>query len=465
LPGRLVLRKRGSRFKELSLLPAHYDLLLRNGTVVNHDGVGRRDVAVKDGRIAAIGSLATSSAAETVDCTGLHVLPGVIDTHVHFREPGGETKEDFETGSRAAIKGGVTAVFEMPNSRPATVTAQAMSDKLRRAKGRMACDYAFYLGATRDNASQLGELERLAGCCAVKVFIGSSTGDLLVEDDASIEQILTQVSRRAAFHSEDEDRLNRRANLRIAGSPASHEAWRDPETARLATERLLRLARKTGRRIHVLHVSTADELGQLAANHDIASVEVTPQHLTLAAPEVYEQLGNRAQMNPPLRDDRHRKALWRALACGLVDTVGSDHAPHTLEDKAKSYPDSPSGMPGVQTLVPVMLDHVNAGRLSLERFVDLTSHGPARLFQIAGKGRLAAGYDADFTIVDLKLRRTISNNWIASRCGWTPYDGFDVQGWPVGTLLRGRRVMWEGNILGSPEGEPLRFLDALARTE
>jgi dihydroorotase len=443
-------------------LPDLYDLVLKNGTVVNHDGVGQRDVAVSHGRIAGIGSFEASSAAEVIDCTGLHVLPGVIDSHVHFREPGAEHKEDFETGSRAALAGGVTAVFEMPNTRPATVTADAIADKVAHAKGRMACDFAFYVGASRANIADLGELERLPGCCGVKTFIGSSTGDLLVEDDASIEQILTQVSRRAAFHSEDEDRLNQRAKLRIAGSPASHPVWRDPETARLATERLLRLARKTGRRIHVLHVSTADELGKLAANHDIASVEVTPQHLTLAAPEAYERLGNLAQMNPPLRDHRHREALWRALACGLVDTVGSDHAPHTLDDKAKPYPDSPSGMPGVQTLVPLMLDHVNAGRLSLERFVDLTSHGPARLYQIAGKGRMAVGYDADFTIVDLKRRHTISNDWIESRCGWTPYDGFDVQGWPVGTILRGRRVMWEGDILGSPEGEPVRFLEALA---
>jgi dihydroorotase len=440
-------------------LTAHYDLLLKNGTVVNHDGVGRRDVAIWHGRIAGIGSFEASRAAETVDCTGLHVLPGVIDTHVHFREPGAEHKEDFETGSRAALKGGVTAVFEMPNTRPATVTAQAIADKLAHARGRMACDFAFYVGASRNNLAELSALERVAGCCAVKVFMGSSTGDLLVEDDASIEQILRRISRRAAFHAEDEDRLKARANLRIAGEPGSHPIWRDPEAARLATERLLRLARETGSRVHVLHVSTADELDLLSDNHALASVEVTPQHLTLAAPEIYERLGTRAQMNPPLRDAHHREALWRALASGLVDVVGSDHAPHTLEEKALPYPDSPSGMPGVQTLVPIMLDHVNAGRLSLERFVDLTSHGPQRLFQIAGKGRLAAGYDADFTIVDLKRRQTIANDWIESRCGWTPYDGLAVTGWPVGTILRGRRAMWDGEILGSPGGEPVRFLE------
>jgi len=353
-------------------------------------------------------------------------------------------------------------VFEMPNSRPATVTALALADKLRQAKGRMACDFAFYVGATRDNTAELGELERLPGCCGVKLFMGSSTGDLLVEDDASIERILRRVSRRPAFHSEDEYRLNARLALRIADEPDSHAVWRDPEAARLATERLLRLARKTGKLVHVLHVSTAEELGLLADNHDIASVEVTPHHLTLAAPDAYERLGTRAQMNPPVRDAHHREALWGAIASGLVDSVGSDHAPHTLEEKARPYPESPSGMAGVQTLVPLMLGHVNAGRLSIERFVDLTSHGPARLFRIAAKGRLAAGYDADFTIVDLKQRRTITDDWIESRCGWSPYDGLSVTGWPVGTIVRGRKVMWEGEILGLPEGAPVRFLDAMA---
>lgn len=444
-------------------MAASYDLVLRNGTVVNHDGVGRRDIAVRAGRIAGIGGFDPASADESIDCTGLHILPGVIDTHVHFREPGAEHKEDFETGSRAAVKGGVTAVFEMPNNRPTTTSAEALFDKLARAKGRMACDFAFYMGGSRDNLDALPELERLPGCCAVKVFMGSSTGDLLIEDDRSLERVLGQLHRRACFHSEDEYRLIERKSERVPNEPQSHPVWRDQEAARLSTERLLRLARNAGKRVHVLHVSTADELPLLEANRDVASVEVTPQHLTLAAPEAYERLGNLAQMNPPLRDHRHREALWRALSMGLVDTIGSDHAPHTVEEKARPYPDSPSGMPGVQTLVPVMLDHVNAGRMSIERFVDLTSHGPARLFQIARKGRIAAGYDADLTIVDLKANRVITNGWVESRCGWTPYNGFTVSGWPVGTMVRGRRVMWEDEIMGPAEGEPLQFLESLPK--
>lgn len=442
-------------------MTAPYDLVLKGGTVVNQDGAGVRDIGVRGGRIVAVGSLAGASAAEVLDCTGLHVLPGVIDSQVHFREPGAEHKEDLETGSRAAVAGGVTGVFEMPNTKPLTTSAETLADKVKRATNRMFCDFAFYMGGTRENATHLAELERLPGCAGTKVFMGSSTGDLLVDDDQGIDLILSQIRRRAAFHSEDEFRLKSRKNEQRAGDPASHPVWRDAEAARLCTERLLKIARRHGKRIHVLHVSTAQEMPLLAANKDLATVEVTPHHLTLASPEAYERLGTRAQMNPPVRDERHRAAIWQALLSGVVDVLGSDHAPHTLAEKAKPYPDSPSGMTGVQTLVPIMLDHVNKGRLTLERFVDLTSHGPGRIFGIARKGRVAEGYDADFTVVDLKRRRTITNGWMESRAGWTPYDGIEVQGWPQGTIIRGRRVMWDGEILGPAQGQPIAFTETL----
>jgi dihydroorotase len=287
--------------------------------------------------------------------------------------------------------------------------------------------------------------------------MGSSTGDLLVDDEPSLDRIVAKLSRRAAFHAEDEGRLKARAHLRKAGDPSSHPVWRDEQAALLATQLLVRLAERHGKRVHVLHVSTAEEMAFLSEHKDWVSVEVTPHHLTLVAPECYTRLGTFAQMNPPVRDERHRKAIWAALDSGVVDVLGSDHAPHTREEKEHAYPDSHSGMTGVQTLVPVMLDHVNADRLSLERFVDLTSAGPQRLFGIRGKGRIAVGYDADLTIVDLKRRETITNGWIQSRCGWTPYDGLSVQGWPVGTLVRGRRVMWEGEILGPAHGQPARL--------
>lgn len=436
------------------------DLVLKGGTLVNHDGVGERDLAIHEGRIVGVGELGEFAAAETLDCKGLHILPGVIDSQVHLREPGLEHKEDLESGGRAAVKGGVTSVFEMPNTKPLTVTEAALADKVRRATNRMYCDFAFYMGGTRENVNQLADFERLPGCAGIKVFMGSSTGELLVEDDEGVARILARTNRRAAFHSEDEYRLRERLNEQIAGNPASHPIWRDAEAARLCTERLIRIARKQRKRIHVLHVSTAEEMPLLAASKDVATVEVTPHHLTLSSDD-YARLGTLLQMNPPVRSKEHQRAIWQALQSGIVDILGSDHAPHTLEEKAKPYPNSPSGMPGVQTFVPVMLDHVNKGHLSLERFVDLSSHGPARIFGISRKGRIAEGYDADLTIVDLKKKRRIENRWIESKCGWTPYDGYEVTGWPQGTFVRGRKVMWDDQILGNSNGLPIKFLEAL----
>jgi dihydroorotase len=438
-----------------------FDLILKGGVVVNHDGRSTRDVGIAGGRIAALGDLSPMAAGQTIDCAGLHVLPGVIDTQVHFREPGLTHKEDLESGSRAAVLGGVTAVFEMPNTDPQTVTPEALADKVSRAQARMHCDFAFWVGGTRENVADVPELERLPAAAGIKVFMGSSTGSLLLEDDAGVAAILRRTRRRAAFHSEDEGLLRKRKGLRIEYDPRSHPVWRSPEVALACTKRLLRIARAEGARIHVLHVTTAEEMALLADHKDVASVEVTPHHLTLVAPEAYERLGAFAQMNPPVREERHRWAIWDGLGQGVVDVLGSDHAPHTRPEKEGVYPNTPSGMTGVQTLVPLMLDHVNAGRLTLERFVDLTSAGPQRLFGIAGKGRLAVGYDADLTVVDLQRRATITDGWIASKCGWTPYHGVKVTGWPVGTLVRGRVAMWEGDVVEPSCGEAVCFGEAL----
>lgn len=443
-------------------MAAVYDLILKGGTVVNQDGAIVRDIAIRDGRIAGLGDFASSQAGQTVDCIGLHVLPGVIDTQVHFREPGLDHKEDLETGSRAAVMGGVTAVFEMPNTKPTTTSAETLADKVARATKRMHCDFAFWVGGTRDNARDIPELERLPGAAGIKVFMGSSTGDLLVEDDEGVAAVLSQTRRRAAFHSEDEFRLRDRLGERIESDPRSHPVWRDEEAALACTKRLVAIARRTGARIHILHLSTAEEVDYLIAHKDVASIEVTPHHLTLTD-EAYERLGTLVQMNPPVRAARHKDRLWWGLDQGLIDVLGSDHAPHLLEEKVKPYPASPSGMTGVQTLVPIMLDHVNAGRLSLERFVDLASAGPARMFGVARKGRIALGYDADFTVVDMKKRQTIANDWIASKCGWTPYDGVAVTGWPTGTIVRGHRVMWDGELTQAGNGEPVLFHEALPR--
>lgn len=439
---------------------AHHDAIFKHGTVVNHDGIHAIDVGVTAGHITALGGLGAETADRIIDCRGLHILPGVIDTQVHFREPGLTHKEDLESGSRSAVMGGVTGVFEMPNTNPLTTSRETFFEKIRLGTNRMHCDFAFYIGGTHDNVGELAELERLPGCAGVKVFMGSSTGSLLVPDDGGVEAILRAISRRAAFHSEDEYRLEERKGLRVPGDPSSHPVWRDPEAALRSTRRLVALARKTGKRIHVLHISTAEEMVFLADHKDVASVEVTPHHLTLDE-TAYTRLGTYVQMNPPVRDKAHREGIWAGVANGVADILGSDHAPHTREEKDHPYPQSHSGMTGVQTLVPIMLDHVNAGRMSLERFVDMTSHGPNRLFGIAKKGRIAVGYDADLTIVDLKRTETITNAQVASRVGWAPYDGVSVTGWPVGTIVRGHVVMWQGELVTPSVGQPMRFLEAL----
>ncbi len=437
-----------------------YDLVIRGGTLVTHDGIGPGDVGVRDGRIVEVGQLRGADGGEVIDATGLHVLPGIIDTQVHFREPGNEHKEDLESGTRAAVMGGVTAVFEMPNTNPLTTTEDALNDKLARADGRAWSDYAFYVGATTDNAESLRELETLPGCCGIKIFMGSSTGSLLVPDDDSLRRVLESCRRRVAVHAEDEERLKARSHIAAEGAhPRAHPDWRDVETAFNATRRLISLAEELRRRVHVLHVTTADEAAYLAEHKDVASVEVTPQHLTLEAPDCYERLGAFAQMNPPIREAHHREGLWNAIAQGVVDVIGSDHAPHTREEKDQVYPNTPSGMPGVQTLLPLMLNHVSEGRLSLLRLTDLLCEGPNRLFGIVGKGRLAVGYDADVTLVDLAASREITDDWVAAKCGWTPFAGMTVTGWPVGTIIRGRSVMRDGQLMNEPSGQVMRFYE------
>ena len=438
-----------------------FDLLVRGGTVATPNGIAPADVGVIAGRIAAIGSFPDAKAATVFEAQGLHVLPGVMDTQVHFREPGNTHKEDLASGSLAAILGGVTAVFEMPNTAPPTTTRAAIQDKLARAKGRMHCDHAFYAGATPANIGALGELEKMPGVCGIKAFLGSSTGTLLLNKEADILAALKAGKRRVAVHSEDEDRMIARKHLAERGKPQTHPIWRDAEAARMCTERVLRLAREAGRRLHVLHITTGDEIPLLAAAKDISTAETTPQHLTLSAPDCYERLGSYAQMNPPIRDESHRQALWAAVREGVIDVIGSDHAPHTREEKDRIYPDTPSGMPGVQTLATILLDHVNKGNLTLERFIDLTSAGAQRVFGIAGKGRIARGYDGDFTIVDMGLTRMIENKWIASTCGWTPFDGMKTKGWPVATILRGNIVMRDFAATGAALGQPVRFVETL----
>ena len=435
-----------------------YDLIVRNGSCVLPWGEVRTDLGVLDGRFASLAATSADEAAEVLDATGLHVLPGLIDAHVHLRDPGDPAVENIPTGTRAAALGGITAVFDMPNTSPAITDAATLRWKQGYAAAASFTDFAFYVGATRANTGSLGDYEIEAGVCAVKLFAGSSTGDLMIEDDAGIEAVMRHGRRRIAFHSEDEYRLQSRRTLFETGMPYdTHRLWRDEECAFLGTRRIIALARRTGRPAHILHVSTAEELDYLGLCRDSATVEVLVNHLTQVAPDCYETLGGLAVMNPPIRDRRHHEASWAAIRNGLVDVVSSDHAPHALAAKRQPWPLCPAGLTGVQTIVPVMLDHVNAGRLSLLRLVDLMAAGPARVYQMVGKGRIAAGNDADLTLVDMKARRTITNDWIATPCGWTPFDGMTVTGWPVATIVRGMSVMRDNAVLGGPRGRLVRF--------
>ena len=440
-----------------------YDLLITGGTCMTPSGARLADVGIKNGTIVEIGELSGATSTQRIDAHGLHVLPGVIDSQVHFREPGLEHKEDLSTGTASAALGGVTAIFEMPNTKPSTLTSADLADKVRRGREKAWVDFAFFIGAAAENVDELARIETDEGCSGVKIFMGSSTGSLLVDDPQVLAAVLKKGRRRIAVHCEDEARLTERKPMLSEQGITVHQhpEWRDDQTAYIATKRLLTIARQTGRRVHVLHVTTAEEMELLAQYRDVATVECTPQHLTLSAPDCYERLGTYAQMNPPIREKRHQDGLWQAITDGIVDVIGSDHAPHTKDEKARTYPASPSGMPGVQTLLPLMLNHVNEGRLTLQRLVDLVCHGPARIFGIARKGRLTVGGDADITLVDLNKVHTFTHEEMATRCGWTPFAGKTIKGMPVGTIVRGQVVMENGQLIGAPQGEPVRFIETL----
>jgi dihydroorotase len=440
-------------------MPAHFDLLIRNGTCVLPWGTEATSVGVRHGRIAALGVPADATADQTVDAKRLFVLPGLIDPHVHLRDPGDKAVESIPTGTRAAVLGGVAAVFDMPNTAPSITDAERLAWKQDYVEREAWCDMGLYVGGTKTNIAELAKLELGRGVCGVKIFAGSSTGDLMVEDDEHLERVMRSGRRRIAYHSEDEYRLQDRKHLFKSGDPyRSHMEWRDVETAFLGTRRLMALARATARPAHILHVSTAEEFDYLKDFRDLATCEVLVNHLTQVAPDCYDRLQGFGVMNPPIRGPEHQAASWRAINDGTVDTVGSDHAPHARDKKLLPWPDCPAGLTGVQTIVPVMLDHVNAGRLSLTRMVDLLCAGPARVYGAVGKGRLAAGYDADFTLVDLQARRRIEESWIVSPCGWTPFAGMDITGWPVATIVRGNVVMREDEVLGAPVGKLVRFI-------
>ena len=434
----------------------NFSLIIKNGACYIDGKLTKTDIGLLDNKIKKIGKIELNS-SKVYDATNKLVLPGIIDTQVHFREPGSTDAEDLESGSRAAVLGGVTALFEMPNTNPPTSNLVEFDKKLQAAKNRMHSNYAFYFGATPDNTDQLAQLKDVEGCCGVKLFAGSSTGNLLVDKEADIEKVISSSDRIVSIHSEDEDIIKIRKKFIKKGDVHSHAEWRNIEVAMSSTRRVVKIAERYNKKIHVLHVTTRDEVDFLAMHKKNVTFETTPQHLTMYAPDCYDKLGTYAQMNPPLRTKEHYDRLWVAIKNNIVDVLGSDHAPHLKENKDKEYPNSPSGMPGVQTIFPVMLDHVNNGKLSLQQLINLMCENPCKIFGIKNKGYLKEGYDADLTIADMNKEVMIKNEMIASKCGWTPFNNYKVKGFPVGTIVNGHLVMSDGKVLVESKGTPLKF--------
>ena len=433
-----------------------FSLIIKNGSCYIDGKLTKTDIGLSGNKIQKIGKIEVNS-SKVYDATDKVVLPGIIDTQVHFREPGSTDAEDLESGSRAAVLGGVTSLFEMPNTNPPTSNLVEFDKKLQAAKNRMHSNYAFYFGATPDNTDQLARLKDVEGCCGVKLFAGSSTGNLLVDKEADIEKVISSSDRVVSIHSEDEDIIKLRKKFIRKGDVHSHPEWRNVECAMSSTRRVVKIAERYNKKIHVLHVTTKDEVDFLAMHKKNVTFETTPQHLTLYAPDCYDKLGTYAQMNPPLRTKEHYDRLWVAIKNNIVDVLGSDHAPHLKENKDKEYPNTPSGMPGVQTIFPVMLDHVNNGKLTLQQLINLMCENPCRIFGIKNKGYIKEGFDADLTITDMNKEVTIKNEMIASKCGWTPFNNRKVKGFPVGTIVNGHLVMSDGKVILESKGTPLKF--------
>ena len=434
----------------------NFSLIIKNGSCYIDGKLKKTDIGLSGNKIKKIGKIELNS-SKVYDATDKVVLPGIIDTQVHFREPGSTDAEDLESGSRAAVLGGVTALFEMPNTNPPTSNLVEFDKKLQAAKNRMHSNYAFYFGATPDNTNQLAKLKDVEGCCGVKLFAGSSTGNLLVDKEADIEKVISSSDRIVSIHSEDEDIIKLRKKFIKKGDVHSHAEWRNVEVAMSSTRRVVKIAERYNKKIHVLHVTTRDEVDFLAMHKKNVTFETTPQHLTMYAPDCYDKLGTYAQMNPPLRNKEHYDRLWVAIKNNIVDVLGSDHAPHLKENKDKEYPNSPSGMPGVQTIFPVMLDHVNNGKLSLQQLINLMCKNPCKIFGIKNKGYIKEGFDADLTIADMNKEVIIKNEMIASKCGWTPFNNYKVKGFPVGTIVNGHLVMSDGKVIEESKGTPLKF--------
>lgn len=439
---------------------------IKGGRLLLSDRIVEGDLWIRDGQIVGLGELdadATQKPAETceiIDATGLLVMPGVIDPQVHFRDPGLTYKEDLASGSRAAAAGGVTSFLEMPNTVPNTTSFETMAAKKARAAEVSVVNYNFFIGATDQNLEVLNGVENVAG---IKIFMGSSTGNLLVDDQSQLERIFGHGRRLIAVHAEDETRLKaRKAAFADRKDAAAHPIIRDAEAALIATRRAVALSDRFDRRLHILHLSSGDEVAFLAEHGKGGgriSAETLPQYLLLDADEVYARLGTRVQMNPPVRGAEHRAALWAGLRHGVIDCLATDHAPHSPEEKAKAFGEAPSGMPGVETLLPVMLNAVHEGQCSLMDLGRWMCEAPARLYRMKGKGRLAVGMDADLVLVDLKQRQRVEDRGIFSKAGYSPFEGLWITGWPILTLVGGQIAYRDGAILEGCRGREIQIED------
>ncbi len=430
-------------------------ILIKNARCVSSQGIITQDVLLESGKISKLGKIADRYAEEIIDAGHLFLIPGALDPQVHFRDPGLTWKEDLRTGSMAAAAGGVTSFFDMPNTKPSTITIEAMAERKRVAAEKCVVNYNFFIGATNTNLDVLNKVENVPG---IKIFMGSSTGDLLVSAVKDLDEIFGNGSRLIAVHAEDDDIINAaQATYKNSTDFNHHQFVRPPEAALKATMLAVELAIKYQRRLHILHMTTLDEVRYLEIQKSKGpiSAEVCPQHLVLSAPSVYNKLGAYAQMNPPIRDITHSEALWNGLVNGIIDCIATDHAPHTHEEKAKPFGEAPSGMPGVETSLPLMLDRANRGMCKVEDVVKWMCEKPVELYKVQNKGYIREGFDADLVLVDMEKQKTIENGKLMTKVNWSPYHGWTTQGWPVMTIVNGNVVFNEGAIDDSVKGSEI----------
>lgn len=430
-----------------------FDFILRNGKIVTPTGIIDGDIGITDGKIAQVGKISESAATEK-DCAGLFILPGLIDMHVHFRDPGFPKKEDFASGSAAAAAGGITTVIDMPNTNPPTLTCEALEEKRKIAASKSLVNFGFFFGLTYDNFDEIKRAQNIAG---IKVYMGSSTGDLLVANMNVVEKLF-QLGKFVIVHAEDENIIrDNTEKYKDSEDPSVHSLIRSPAAAYEAVKSVLHLAKKYEARVHITHVSTADEIEELRKfQGPLVSCDVTPHHLYLTQ-NAYAERGNFVKTNPPLRGNKDRQALWKGLRDGIIPVIASDHAPHTKEEKEQSYSNAPAGAPGVETELALLLDSVNHGEISLHDIAKFTSENPARLLGIKGKGKIEAGLDADLVLVDMNREMVIGDRPFFTKCGWSPFSGWKLKGWPVMTVVGGQVVFENGQINPNAKGAEAKF--------